>query len=68
LERRHAIGCFPVIVDDQVSSRRLTNYLTNAGLLEMAHRMACRELAKTTKFYDRREDALPLDDAEWIVI
>jgi integrase/recombinase XerD len=34
----------------------ITNYLEHDGTLEKAQQMACHELAKTTKMYDRMSD------------
>ena len=41
-------------------------YLTNGGLLEIAQRMANHESARTTGLYDRRNDAVSLDEVERI--
>jgi site-specific recombinase XerD len=44
----------------------ITNYLENGGSLEHAQQMAAHESAKTTKLYDRTEDAITLDEVERI--
>jgi integrase len=44
----------------------ITNYLENGGSLENAQQMAAHESAKTTKLYDRTEDAITLDEVERI--
>ncbi len=45
----------------------ITVYLTNGGTLEKAQQMAAHESAKTTKLYDRTDDAITLDEVERIV-
>jgi site-specific recombinase XerD len=44
----------------------ITNYLENGGTLEKAQQMAAHESAKTTKLYDRTNDAITLDEVERI--
>ena len=44
----------------------ITVYLTNGGTLEKAQQMAAHESAKTTKLYDRTNDAITLDEVERI--
>jgi len=46
----------------------ITNYLTNGGTLEKAQQLANHESVRTTKFYDRRNDAMSLDEVERITI
>ena len=46
----------------------ITDYLTNGGKLEVAQRMAGHANAKTTGLYDRRSDAISLDEVERIGI
>jgi site-specific recombinase XerD len=46
----------------------ITDYLTNGGKLEIAQRMAGHSNAKTTGLYDRRGDAISLDEVERIGI
>jgi hypothetical protein len=46
----------------QHAATRITNYLQNGGTLEKAQAMANHESARTTKFYDRRDDKLRLDE------
>jgi integrase len=46
----------------------ITVYLLNGGLLEYAQQMAAHESARTTKFYDRRNDQVTLDQVERIVL
>ena len=49
-------------------ARGITAYLENGGLLEHAQQMAAHASAKTTKLYDRRGDAISLDEVERIVL
>lgn len=49
-------------------ARGITAYLENGGLLEHAQQMAGHASAKTTKLYDRRGDAISLDEVERIVL
>ena len=44
----------------------ITNYLQNGGTLEHAMQIACHESARTTKLYDRTNDAVSLDEIERI--
>ena len=46
----------------------ITNYLENGGTLEKAQQMAAHESAKTTKLYDRTNDAITLDEVERILV
>jgi hypothetical protein len=46
----------------------ITVYLKNGGLLEHAQQMAAHESARTTKLYDRRKDAIMLDEIETIML
>ena len=43
-------------------------YLRNGGKLEVVQQMANHESARTTGFYDRRDDQLTLDEVERILI
>lgn len=45
----------------------ITTYLKNGGRLEVAQQMAGHESPRTTGLYDRREDAVALDEIERIV-
>jgi site-specific recombinase XerD len=49
-------------------ARGITAYLENGGLLEHAQRMAAHASARTTKLYDRRGEAISLDEVERIVL
>ena len=46
----------------------ITNYLMNEGTLEFAQKLACRESARTTGLYDRRDEEVSLDEIEKIKI
>ena len=46
----------------------ITEYLRNGGKLEVAQQMAAHESARTTGLYDRRNDQVPIDEIERIVI
>ena len=43
-----------------------TTYLQNGGKLEVAQAMAGHESARTTGLYDRRSDAIAVDEVERI--
>ena len=45
----------------------ITVYLQNGGKLEVAQQMAGHESARTTGLYDRRSDAVALDEVERVV-
>ena len=45
----------------------ITTYLQNGGKLEVAQQMAGHESARTTGLYDRRSDAVALDEVERVV-
>ena len=47
-------------------ARGITAYLENGGLLEHAQQMAAHSSARTTKLYDRRGEAISLDEVERI--
>ena len=47
-------------------ARGITTYLENGGLLEHAQKMAAHASARTTKLYDRRGEAISLDEIERI--
>ncbi len=46
----------------------ITAYLSNGGLLEHAQRIAAHASSQTTRLYDRRSDAVSLDEVERILI
>jgi integrase len=45
----------------------ITIYLLNGGTLEKAQQMAAHESPRTTKLYDRTNDAVSLDEVEKVV-
>ena len=45
----------------------ITTYLQNGGTLEHAQRIAAHESPRTTKLYDRTQDAISLDEIERIL-
>ena len=47
---------------------RDTDYLTGSGRIEVAQRMAGHSNAKTTGFYERRNDDVSVGEVEWIGI
>jgi len=47
-------------------ARGITAYLENGGLLEHAQKMAAHASARTTKLYDRRSEAISIDEVERI--
>ena len=49
-------------------ARGITAYLENGGLLEHAQAMAAHASARTTKLYDRRGEAISLDEVERIML
>lgn len=49
-------------------ARGITAYLENGGLLEHAQSMAAHASARTTKLYDRRGEAISLDEVERITL
>lgn len=55
-----AIGCHTF------RATGITVYLANGGTLEKAQQMAAHESAKTTKLYDRTNEAITLDEIERI--
>ena len=46
----------------------ITAYLSNGGLLEHAQRIAAHSSSQTTRLYDRRSEAVSLDEVERIAI
>jgi hypothetical protein len=64
LARRRAPACGLV---HTFRATRITIYLTNGGTLEKAQMMAAHESPRTTKLYDRTNDAVSLDEVERVV-
>jgi len=46
----------------------ITEYLRNGGTIEKAAQIAAHESTRTTQLYNRVDDALTLDEIEWIMI
>ena len=46
----------------------ITAYLANGGTIEHAQAIAAHESPRTTKLYDRTDDAITLDEIERIVL
>ena len=46
----------------------ITTYLQNGGTIEHAQQIAYHESPRTTKLYDRTDDAISLDEIERIII
>jgi integrase/recombinase XerD len=44
----------------------ITDFLVNGGSLESAQKMAAHSSPRTTKLYDRRDDAVTLDEVELV--
>jgi hypothetical protein len=49
-------------------ARRHHTYLQNGGTIEHAQQIANHESPRTTKLYDRTDDAISLDEFERILI
>ena len=47
--------------------KHITTYLQSGGKLEVAQQMASHESARTTGLYDRRSDAVALDEVDKVV-
>ena len=54
------------IGDHSFRATGITEYLRNGCKLEIAQQMAAHESARTTGFYDRRNDQVSLDEIERI--
>ena len=68
LQRRaKAAGIATKISCHSFRATGITVYLQNGGKLEVAQQMAGHESARTTGLYDRRNDAVALDEVKWVV-
>jgi integrase len=67
--RRRAVagGIATKISCHSLRATGITVYLQNGGNLEVAQQMAGHESARTTGLYDRRNDAVALDEIERVV-
>jgi integrase len=63
-----AVGIETHIGNHAFRATGITIYLLNGGTLEKAQQMAAHESPKTTKLYDRTNDALSLDEGERVVL
>lgn len=61
-------ACLGTKISDTFRATGIMAVLTNGGELEVAQAMANYESARTTGFYDRRNDAVSLDEAERVRI
>ena len=67
LQRRsEAAGLRTKISAHSFRATGITTYQKNGGKLEIAQAMASHESARTTGLYDRRDDAIALDEVERI--
>jgi len=65
--RAKAAGIATKISCHSFPATGITVYLQNGGKLEAAQQMAGHESARTTGLYDRRNDAVALDEIERVV-
>jgi integrase/recombinase XerD len=65
--RARAAGLRTKISCHSFRATGITTYLQNGGRLEVAQQMAGHESARTTGLYDRRNDAVELDEIERVV-
>lgn len=66
--RAHDAGLPQKICCHTFRATGITAYLESGGTLEMAQVMAAHEDSRTTKLYDRRADAVTLDEIERIIL
>lgn len=66
--RCEEVGLPETICSHSFRATGITAYLSNGGTLERAQMIACHESPRTTKLYDRTDDAITLDEIERIVI
>ena len=65
--RATAVGIATKISCHSFRATGITVYLQNGGKLEVAQQTAGHESARTTGLYDRRNDAVALDEIERVV-
>src|SRR4051794_12512185 len=65
--RAKAAGIATRIGNHTFRATGITIYLLNGGTLEKAQQMAAHESPRTTKLYDRTNDAVSLDEVEKVV-
>jgi len=70
LVRRRArdAGIRGAICNHSLRATGITAYLANGGTLETAQAIAAHESPRTTKLYDRTDDAVTLDEVERIIL
>ena len=66
--RAAAAGIMTKVGNHSLRATGITTYLRNGGTLEKAAAMANHASTRTTQLYDRRHDAVNLDEVERIVI
>jgi integrase/recombinase XerD len=66
--RALAAGLSPVVTCHTFRATGITAYLENGGTIEHAQQIAAHESPRTTKLYDRTNDAISLDEIERIVL
>ena len=66
--RAAAAGIATSICNHSFRATGITEYLRNAGKVEVAQQMAGHSDPRTTKLYDRRADEVSLDEVEKIII
>jgi len=66
--RAQAAGIRTKIGNHALRATGITEYLRSDGKLEIAHRMANHESARTTGLYDWRDDQVSLDEVERIYL
>ena len=66
--RAAAAGIMTKVGNHSLRATGITAYLRNGGTLEKAAAMANHSSTRTTQLYDRRHDAVNLDEVERIVI
>jgi site-specific recombinase XerD len=66
--RAKQVGLETAVCCHSFRATGITNYLEHGGTLEKAQQMANHESPRTTKLYDRTNDAVTLDEVEKIAI
>ncbi len=66
--RAEAAGLPPTTCCHTFRATGITAYLNNGGSIEYAQKIAGHESPRTTKLYDRTDDAITLDEVERIAI
>jgi site-specific recombinase XerD len=66
--RAKQVGIDTAVCCHSFRATGITNYLEHGGTLEKAQQMANHESPRTTKLYDRTNDAITLDEIEKIAI